>query len=114
MTNKIAFNYNQDEYIITTIGQLNFFRWAIRNNIIDYVINDHLKINNEMNNINNNKKKYKINNSLENNKFEKTQEIKYKIDTFVNFGNCKRHCKVEVKQINTNNKLNIVKLQFEK
>ena len=26
--------------IITTVGQLNFFRWAIENNIIDYIINN--------------------------------------------------------------------------
>ena len=56
-TNKIAFKYENDKCIITTIGQLNFFRWAIRNNIIDYVIEDHNKINEEMNKINNSKKK---------------------------------------------------------
>ena len=58
-TNKIAFKYEDDKYIVTTIGQLNFFRWAIRNKIIDYVIDDHNNnntINQEMNRINSTKK----------------------------------------------------------
>ena len=56
MTNKIAFRYSNDKLIITTIGQLNFFRWALRNNIIDYVISNHLYINNEMIKFTTNKK----------------------------------------------------------
>lgn len=34
---RIQFRYNNENMIITTIGQLNFFRWAIKNNIITYV-----------------------------------------------------------------------------
>ena len=34
---RIPFYYSEDKYIVTTIGQLNFFRWAITNKIIDYV-----------------------------------------------------------------------------
>jgi hypothetical protein len=34
---RIAFYYNKDESIETTIGQLNFFRWVIQNSIIDYI-----------------------------------------------------------------------------
>ena len=41
MTNKIAFKYDKDNFIITTIGQLNFFKWAITNKIINYVIENH-------------------------------------------------------------------------
>ena len=48
---------------IVTINQLNFLD-DIRNKIIDYVIEDHNKINQEMNKINNSKK-YKLNNSLD-------------------------------------------------
>ena len=48
-------NYNNEviklnEYIITTIGQLNFFRFAIQNGIIDYAINNITDIENDMNN----------------------------------------------------------------
>jgi response regulator of citrate/malate metabolism len=48
-------NYNNEviklnEYIITTIGQLNFFRFAIQNGIIDYAIKNITDIENDMNN----------------------------------------------------------------
>ena len=64
ITNKIAFNYNIDKYVITTIGQLNFFRWAIRNNIIKYVLSNLDSINIDMNKGNlKKKKKSKLNNN---------------------------------------------------
>ena len=34
---RIMFYYKEDEHIITTVGQLNFFRWAMDNDIIKYV-----------------------------------------------------------------------------
>lgn len=54
---RIPFFINNN-YIITTIGQLNFFKWFICNNIYNYVINNYLIIEKDM--INNNK--YKKNN----------------------------------------------------
>ena len=40
---RIGFFYNDDkEELITTVGQLNFFRWAIENKVLDY-IEDKLK-----------------------------------------------------------------------
>lgn len=39
---RIKFRYDKDNVIITTIGQLNFFKWAIKNNIIKYV-EEHVK-----------------------------------------------------------------------
>ena len=36
---RIEFKYNNNKLIITTIGQLNFFRWAIKNQLISYVTN---------------------------------------------------------------------------
>ena len=48
---RIKFRYGEGEkdYISTTIGQLNFFKWAISNHILDY-INEHLEeIENDMN-----------------------------------------------------------------
>jgi hypothetical protein len=39
---RIEFKYNKDNYIVTTIGQLNFFKWAIKYNIIKYV-EEHVK-----------------------------------------------------------------------
>ena len=40
--NRIRFYYEDNKYFITTVGQLNFFKWALENHIIDY-INKHLK-----------------------------------------------------------------------
>ena len=108
-TNKIAFKYDNDKCIITTIGQLNFFRWAIRNNIIDYVIEDHLKINEEMNKINNSKKKYKLNSLCE----RGIKNDEFIINTTVTFGNTKRKYKVKATELNDDN-FNITKLEFEK
>ena len=41
--NRIRFYYEENKYFITTVGQLNFFKWAIENNIIDY-IQEHIKV----------------------------------------------------------------------
>lgn len=49
---RIKFHYgkNKDDFIITTVGQLNFFKWAIENYILEY-ISDHLEtIDEDMNN----------------------------------------------------------------
>ena len=46
---RIYFPYKHDTYIQTTIGQLNFFRWAIQNNIIDYIIENFDAIESDMN-----------------------------------------------------------------
>mgnify|MGYP001304814003 CR=1 FL=1 len=47
---RISFYYNETDSIITTVGQLNFFRWAIENYILDY-IQEHLdQIEEDMNN----------------------------------------------------------------
>ena len=37
---RIMFYYQQEKCIETTIGQLNFFRWALKNDILDYVQNN--------------------------------------------------------------------------
>ena len=34
---RITFFYNDKEFMNTTIGQLNFFKWAIENKILDYI-----------------------------------------------------------------------------
>ena len=34
---RIVFSYGDDEYLNTTIGQLNFFKWAIENNIFEFI-----------------------------------------------------------------------------
>ena len=39
---RIQYVYDKDNYLVTTVGQLNFFRWALENDIISY-IEDNLK-----------------------------------------------------------------------
>ena len=46
---RIMFYYKEDCYIITTVGQLNFFRWAIQNDIIKKVKEDLKVIEKDMN-----------------------------------------------------------------
>jgi hypothetical protein len=47
---KIEFIYNDNgDYIKTTVGQLNFFRWAINNNIVNYVRENRSEIETDMN-----------------------------------------------------------------
>jgi hypothetical protein len=40
--NRIRFYYEDNKYFITTVGQLNFFKWALEQHIVDY-IEKHLK-----------------------------------------------------------------------
>jgi hypothetical protein len=41
--NRIRFYYEDNKYFITTVGQLNFFKWALEQHIVDY-IEKHLKL----------------------------------------------------------------------
>ena len=54
--NRIQFDLN-DKFLITTVGQLNFFRWAIDNDVIDYIKQNIEEIELDMND--NIKKHYK-------------------------------------------------------
>ncbi len=55
---RITIPYNQNN-ILTTIGQLNFFKWAIENKIIEYIIKHYDNIEKDMNCRNSNSKKNK-------------------------------------------------------
>lgn len=51
---RISFYYtknNMNECIYTTVGQLNFFRWAIKYKILDYIMNNLKNIEKDMNTI---------------------------------------------------------------
>ena len=37
---RINFIYGKGHELLTTVGQLNFFRWAIENNIIEYTVSN--------------------------------------------------------------------------
>ena len=47
--NRIRFYYEENKYFITTVGQLNFFKWAIENYIINYIQENFKLINDDMN-----------------------------------------------------------------
>jgi hypothetical protein len=46
---RITIPYDNEKYMETTIGQLNFFKWAIENNIIHYIETNYQDIENDMN-----------------------------------------------------------------
>lgn len=63
---KFEYNFKSvQKKICTTLGQLNFFRWAIENSIIDYVEKNYDSITHEMNISNKNDKKRKKEKSIE-------------------------------------------------
>jgi len=66
---KFIYHFNDDEHISTTLGQLNFFRWAFSNNVIEYVEKNLEFIGKEMN-ISNKEEKIK--------KVDKEKKVKKK------------------------------------
>ena len=54
---RIYIPYKENNSIQTTIGQLNFFKWAIENNIINYIENNYENIESDMNSRNSTSKK---------------------------------------------------------
>lgn len=46
---RITVPYDNNNYMETTIGQLNFFKWAIENDIIKYINENYQTIENDMN-----------------------------------------------------------------
>ena len=46
---RITIPYKNDKFIQTTIGQLNFFKWALENEVITYITENYDAIDNDMN-----------------------------------------------------------------
>lgn len=46
---RVTVPYEGDRYIETTIGQLNFFKWAIENKIVEYIQQNYATIESDMN-----------------------------------------------------------------
>lgn len=69
---RITIPYRNGSVIQTTIGQLNFFKWAIENDVIKYIEDNYQHIENDMNSRNSNSKKNK--DSYKNNKTRKKRE----------------------------------------
>ena len=60
---RITIPYKHDTHIQTTIGQLNFFKWALENSVIQYIEENYENIDNDMNTRNSTikSKKFSIN-----------------------------------------------------
>lgn len=54
---RISIPYKNDTHLQTTIGQLNFFKWAFENKIIDYIESNYADIEKDMNNRNSTSKR---------------------------------------------------------
>ena len=71
---RIRIPYKNGNFIETTIGQLNFFKWAIENDVIKYIEENFDAIEKDMNNRNTNSKKKKEVITDANNKTRKKRE----------------------------------------
>jgi len=69
---RISIPYKNDTCIETTIGQLNFFKWAIENQVINYIEENYDKIEKDMNNRNSTSKRKES--GLDNTKTRKKRE----------------------------------------
>ena len=84
---KFKYFFDKDKKIIlyTTIGQLNFFRWAFTNDVISYVLNNYISISKAM---------------VNTNKMDKSRKLKEKQD---------KESKIQKDNRNNKNELNIKK-----
>jgi len=69
---RISFPYKDGKCIETTIGQLNFFKWALENKVIDYIDEHYDEIEKDMNNRNSTSKRKE--NVTDNSKTRKKRE----------------------------------------
>jgi len=94
---RISIPYNENQLMETTIGQLNFFKWAIENKIIDYIKNNYEVIENDMNKRNvTTKKRATIDNTI-NDKSETTNSKTRKRREELSVSACKTIKKEDVK-----------------
>jgi hypothetical protein len=65
---RITIPFDTEKYMETTIGQLNFFKWAIENNIMEYIESNYGDIEADMNSRNStSKRKYSLNSTVDSN-----------------------------------------------
>ena len=81
---RIVFYYDNNNSIRTTVGQLNFFRWAIQNNMIEYIREHYDEIKRDM--VSNTKSKKKKEIKKDNLIVTATKSInKYNIEILLEF-----------------------------
>jgi hypothetical protein len=69
---RISIPYKGDKFIETTIGQLNFFKWAIENKVINYIEENYETIEKDMNSRNSTSKRKET--KIDNTKTRKKRE----------------------------------------
>jgi hypothetical protein len=69
---RISIPYTNGKFIETTIGQLNFFKWALENKVIDYIEQNYADIEKDMNNRNSTSKRKEL--IVDNSKTRKKRE----------------------------------------
>jgi hypothetical protein len=69
---RISIPYTKGKFIETTIGQLNFFKWALENKVIDYIEHNYDTIEKDMNSRNSTSKRKEL--IVDNSKTRKKRE----------------------------------------
>jgi hypothetical protein len=72
---RISIPYTKGKFIETTIGQLNFFKWALENKVIDYIDTNYDVIEKDMNSRNSTSKRKEL--VVDNSKTRKKREELY-------------------------------------
>lgn len=72
---RITIPYKNDQHIQTTIGQLNFFKWVIDNEIMNYIEQNYIDIEYDMNHRNSNSRSKSIENKVNNKTRKKREEL---------------------------------------
>ena len=94
---RISIPYNENQLMETTIGQLNFFKWAIENKIVDYIKNNYETIETDMNKRNVTTKKRATLDNTTNDKIETTNSKTRKRREELSVSACKTIKKEDVK-----------------
>jgi hypothetical protein len=71
---RITIPYKEGSCIETTIGQLNFFKWALENKVVDYIEANYQQIENDMNSRNSTSKRKDLLSSSNTNDNSKTRK----------------------------------------
>jgi hypothetical protein len=81
---RITVPYKDGKYIQTTIGQLNFFKWALENNVINYIEENYANIEKDMNNRNSTSKNKSLHSSAISNSSSDTSTSEFNDNESVN------------------------------
>lgn len=93
-TNRIQFPYKNGQVIETSLGQLNFFKWAIETEVLDFINKNHDVINRDMNARNSNSKRARPRSQPSTN--AKTRKRREELSTSAGIGLAKSNTSTDV------------------